>query len=180
MCAGCSTKSTPRSAVISTGSFRRCATCGDPIEADREVCNAGHPPPFVVRADTVERLDATGLPVGMFPSAEFTSHTVWLAAGDALLLYTDGIIETRSETGDDYGIGRLASLSVSASRRPQALIDACLHSVAAFRGTPVADDDLTVVADSRNGRFRCARRVGRSFVIFVCFVVAASAVSSPA
>jgi hypothetical protein len=41
-----------------------------------EVCNAGHPPPLLVRADEIERLDATGLPIGMFCSERFVGSAL--------------------------------------------------------------------------------------------------------
>jgi phosphoserine phosphatase RsbU/P len=114
-----------------------------------EVCNAGHPPPFLVRAGEVARLDATGLPIGMFCSGRFTSRIVQLEPGETLLLYTDGLLEAQNATGVEYGIERLAALAASANRQPKATVDACLRDLAAFRGAPGADDDLTILAVRR-------------------------------
>ena len=114
-----------------------------------EICNAGHPPPFLVHGDEVVRLDATGLPIGMFCSGRFPSRVVRLAPGDTLLLYTDGLLEAQNAMGVEYGIERLAALAASVNRRPKAAVDACLRDLAAFRGAPGADDDLTILAISR-------------------------------
>ena len=114
-----------------------------------EICNAGHPPPLLIRGGEIERLDATGLPIGMFSSVTFSSRIVRLAPGDLLLLYTDGLSEAQNAAGDGYGIDRLSVRAASANRRPQAIIDACVRDAAAFRGAPGFADDVTMLAVSR-------------------------------
>ena len=114
-----------------------------------ELCNAGHPPPLLVHAGEIVRLDATGLPIGMFCSERFYSRIVRLAPRDTLLLYTDGLLEAQNATGVEYGIERLVALAASADRQPKATVHACLRDLAAFRGAPGAEDDLTILAISR-------------------------------
>jgi len=114
-----------------------------------EICNAGHPPPLLLHAGDVVRLDATGLPIGLFCSERFSSRIVRLVPGDTLLLYTDGLLEAQNASGVEYGIERLAALAASAKRQPAALVDACVCDLAAFRGARGADDDLTILAVSR-------------------------------
>jgi GAF domain-containing protein len=73
-----------------------------------EVCNAGHPPLSIRRADgTVEELPyADGPPLGV--SSHGRRHlTVPFGVGDTLLAYTDGLVERRDE-GLDTGLERLA------------------------------------------------------------------------
>ena len=118
-----------------------------------EICNAGHPPPLVVRGggrgETL-RLDATGLPIGMFCSESFTSQTVRLEHGETLLLYTDGLLETRNSSGVEYGIERLAALSVAAATLDsKSTVAACLGDLASFRGAVPSTDDLTIMAVRR-------------------------------
>ena len=117
---------------------------------DIEVCNAGHPPPLVVRAREIMRLGADGLPVGMFCSERFSSQSVQLERGETLLLYTDGLLETRNPSGVEYGIDRLCALAASAATvEPKALVDGCLRDLASYRGTAASSDDLTVMAVRR-------------------------------
>lgn len=114
-----------------------------------EICNAGHPPPLLVHAGEIIRLDATGLPIGMFCSERFSSRIVQLARGDTLLLYTDGLLEAQNAIGVEYGIERLAALAAAANRQPKVVVDACLRDLAGFRGVPGVDDDLTILAIGR-------------------------------
>ena len=60
-------------------------------------CNAGHPPPLLMRVDgTVELLDReSDLLVGLQPDVARADHEVTLRPGEAVLLYTDGLVETR-------------------------------------------------------------------------------------
>jgi sigma-B regulation protein RsbU (phosphoserine phosphatase) len=112
-----------------------------------EICNAGHPPPLLMRAGAITPLDATGLPIGMFCSEQFSSRTERLAPGDTLLLYTDGLIEARNPAREDYGAERLCIFAASAGHlRPQAVVDACVHDVREFSAARVLTDDLTLMA----------------------------------
>jgi sigma-B regulation protein RsbU (phosphoserine phosphatase) len=115
-----------------------------------EVCNAGHPPPLVIRANGIMRLDADGLPIGMFCSESFSSHIVQLEPGETLLLYTDGLLETQNSDGVEYGIDRLIALAASGAKlEPKAIVDACVGNLASFRGTATTTDDLTIMAVRR-------------------------------
>jgi serine phosphatase RsbU (regulator of sigma subunit) len=71
------------------------------------------------------------------------------AAGDVLLLYTDGLIEAEDADGADYGTDRLHALAASTTRSPRALVDACVRDVVAFHGGARLQDDLTLLAVSR-------------------------------
>ena len=118
---------------------------------EMEVANAGHPPPLVVRADgAIERIDATGLPVGMFSSESFSSTTVRLAPGETLLLYTDGLLEAEDARGEQYGIARLCALAASAGALgARELVDRCGRDLASFRDPRGSRDDLTNLAVRR-------------------------------
>ncbi len=113
------------------------------------ICNAGHPPPLHITAGGVARIDATGLPIGMFSSGHFTSRAVRLAPGDTLLLYTDGLLEAQNAAGMEYGLDRLCALAAAQRRPSQAMVDACRRDLASFRDVRTAADDLTILAVSR-------------------------------
>ena len=64
------------------------------------LASAGHPPALVVRADgTVDACHAPGTLLGITGAPEFADVETVLGPGDALVLYTDGLIEARSPDG---------------------------------------------------------------------------------
>lgn len=66
--------------------------------------NAGHNAPIVRRANgTTESLEAGGLPLGIDADATYVTGEVSLQAGDALIFYTDGVIEAFDERGEEFG-----------------------------------------------------------------------------
>lgn len=69
---------------------------------------AGHPHPLLVRAHgAITPLTEGGLPVGMFAHAEVRAQTFSLAAGERLLLYSDGILDCPDPAGTAFGPERL-------------------------------------------------------------------------
>ena len=112
-----------------------------------EVCNAGHPPPLVIRGEEVRPLRATALPVGLFSNEQFASETIRLSPGDTLLFYTDGLSEAQDADGSDYGIDRLQRLACSSGRMlVKDLVGTCRDDLRRFRGSRAAADDLTIMA----------------------------------
>lgn len=110
---------------------------------------AGHPPPLWSHAETrtVTPLDAEGPIIGLLESPEFEERTVQLAAGDAILLYTDGVIECANATRSLFGKQRLSDLLLSSSAVPSSSIIAHLDAaLAAHRGDEPFGDDVTAVA----------------------------------
>ncbi|WP_406462852.1 SpoIIE family protein phosphatase [Streptomyces sp. NBC_00111] len=85
-----------------TGDPRYCTAIFGILEPDGdtvtvELASGGHPPALVLRRDGRADYLPTpgGLLVGILPTARFASARTTLAAGDTLLLYTDGLTEAR-------------------------------------------------------------------------------------
>jgi phosphoserine phosphatase RsbU/P len=115
-----------------------------------EICNAGHCPPLLVRAEGVTCIDATGLPVGMFCRERYTVEKIQLAPGESLFMYTDGLSEARNRADDEYGTERLSRLiSAHHDLASQAMIEACREDLAAFQAGVQKTDDLTIMAIRR-------------------------------
>jgi sigma-B regulation protein RsbU (phosphoserine phosphatase) len=121
-----------------------------------ELCNAGHCPPLLIQAGEVTRLEATGLPLGLFSEGQYSVETVRLRPGDSLLLYTDGLTEARNVADEEYGEERLTNLAGKRKTpRPRPLVDACLDDLATFLSGVPLKDDLTLMAIGRtNGSLR--------------------------
>jgi DNA-binding NarL/FixJ family response regulator len=69
----------------------------EPATGTVRYCNAGHSPPYVLRAQggTEHALRPTGIALGVLEDWEWKQETVQLAEGDLLLLYTDGVVEAK-------------------------------------------------------------------------------------
>ncbi len=115
-----------------------------------EICNAGHVPPLVVRPGGIERIPPTGIPIGMFCEARFAVSGLRLARRETMLLYTDGVNETRAPGGEEYGIERLIGLlERHRDRSPAELVAACVTDLRRFRRDAPLTDDLTLLAIRR-------------------------------
>lgn len=73
----------------------------DPAAGRVRYASAGHPPALMVRRDgAVERLGATGIPLGIFTEIVFEERDLPFEVGDVLFAYTDGLSEAESPAGD--------------------------------------------------------------------------------
>jgi sigma-B regulation protein RsbU (phosphoserine phosphatase) len=121
----------------------------DPDSRRLVYCSGGHDAPVLLRADgTLRTLTEGGLPVGAFDFGTYGEEEVVLEDGDLLLLYTDGLTETRRPDADEeYGAGRLGDFL-----RAHGDLDVCDllpqldTELQRFRGRREADDDITLVA----------------------------------
>lgn len=75
------------------------------------LCQAGHPTPFIIRADgELSCVGEGGMPVGLFEDADYQDSDFTLDIGDRLYLYSDGIIECENHLQELYGEQRLQAL----------------------------------------------------------------------
>jgi sigma-B regulation protein RsbU (phosphoserine phosphatase) len=121
----------------------------DPATGEINYCNAGHNPPLLVRASgEVETLPAGGLILGILPVANYDEGRCRLEPGDTVVLYSDGVTEAATPSGDDFGETRLADVvKKSPALRAPAMVQAIFDEVTAFtEGAPPADDITVVVA----------------------------------
>src|SRR5262249_382167 len=73
----------------------------DPTQGKLDYCSAGHPPALLLRANgELESLSDGGMLLGVTPGASYVNGSVKLSSGDALLIYSDGIVESRNKAGD--------------------------------------------------------------------------------
>ena len=114
---------------------------------DIEICNAGHLAPLHLHDGHVTPIPATGLPLGMFCSERYSSTKIQTGKGDRLLLYTDGLSESRNRDDVEYGKDRLQLiLNQLHSESTEVLVKTVLQDAHMFaQGTPVTDD-LTLMA----------------------------------
>jgi sigma-B regulation protein RsbU (phosphoserine phosphatase) len=114
-------------------------------------CNAGHNPPLVISSGAgpqgIRRLEAGGPIVGLFEAATFDEETVQLAQGDWLIVFSDGVSEAMSASGDEYGESRIVTVvEKHKDLEPRQLLEALFADVRDFaRGAPQSDDITAMV-----------------------------------
>ncbi len=102
--------------------------------------NAGHNAPIVFDSGSARSLEATGLPLGLFPEATYTTNTALLPPGRALLLFTDGLTDSISgENAEDGLRDALADYSEKTMQAIKSLIDPQFN-----------EDDVTILLVKRD------------------------------
>lgn len=115
-------------------------------DGDLHYCNAGHNPPFLLTKDGVKRLEAGGTVMGLFDHGHYDTGRERVAAGDMLLLFSDGVTEAENADGEELGDDRLAaSLQRAAGRPARQVVDLVQRDLAAFCGPAAARDDVTLM-----------------------------------
>ncbi|MDK9500926.1 SpoIIE family protein phosphatase [Streptomyces katrae] len=138
---------------ITAGLDQTIATCVyaayNPHLSRCRIALAGHPPPVLIRSGQApELLDLpAGVPLGAggLGGAPYETIPLDLIPGDRLVLYTDGLIETRDEALDDR-LDLLLTLLTDPDLPPEATCDRLL---AALRHPDAADDVALVIAQVR-------------------------------
>lgn len=106
------------------------------------VASAGHPPPVVVEGSTASLADLRPAPPLGAPPADPVTWTATLSPGDAVVLYTDGLVEDRQRPIAD-GLQLLVEAAAAApSTHAEALAD---HVLAALSGEDRGDDVALMV-----------------------------------
>jgi sigma-B regulation protein RsbU (phosphoserine phosphatase) len=109
-------------------------------------CNAGHNPPLLIRPSGMERLETGGLILGLFEHATFEQDTLCVAPGDILVIFSDGVTEALSASGEEYGEERLLECAIQFREKSVAdLLEGILASVRQFTAGAVQSDDVTAL-----------------------------------
>jgi len=114
--------------------------------------NAGHPKPFLVRANgELQLLDSTGLPLGMLEPASYEVKSVQLEPGDKIVLFSDGLSEAQNAAGDYFDRRVLGeTLQDNAAASCTELHAKLIEAVEYFgEGTEVSDDITALVVEYR-------------------------------
>ncbi|HUI74276.1 MAG TPA: PP2C family protein-serine/threonine phosphatase [Candidatus Acidoferrum sp.] len=76
----------------------------DPATRRLTYVNAGHNAPVIRRKNgDIERMEASGLPLGVEKQATYEVASIELASGDALIFFTDGVVDASNERGEEFG-----------------------------------------------------------------------------
>lgn len=112
--------------------------------------NAGHPAPLLVSRETVQMLDRGGFVLGPLPEVKLKRGFAILNPGDALILYSDGILERQNRYGVPFEMERLKNLVIEYQHlSADELMNLIIKSVYNFGDKSKWKDDATVVVVKR-------------------------------
>ncbi len=121
----------------------------EPSSGKLRYVSAGHNPALLRRADgTVEKLESTGVPMGMFPNATWRETSLELEPQDLLCVYTDGVTEALNADEEEFGMERLAGLLDA--EPPDVICGRVFDAVGSFAAdVPQYDETLLLVKRTR-------------------------------
>ncbi len=118
----------------------------DPESGRLTYSNGGHDAPLLVRPDGASELLPTtrGVALGVAPGLEFSSNTVQLEPGDAVVLYTDGVTEAMNGDGDQFGVERMHEVfAANPPKDSEQATQTMFEAVKSFMGDTPQFDDIT-------------------------------------
>ncbi len=119
------------------------------------MANAGHEPPLLVPRDgsPIVALEGSGPLLGAFPSLDLVETVTRLAPGDTAVLYTDGVTDARSSSGEHFGDDRLlAAIEAARGGSAASLVESITGAVDRFQGGTPPADDVTLLVIARRTR----------------------------
>lgn len=124
----------------------------DPLTGIIEYANAGHNLPLLFRGDTqqIEKLAKGGIALGVVEEEKYIRHHLQLDKKDTLLLYTDGVTEAFSASGEQFSESRLINaLQENRYSSASELLESLEDLINIFRKGEPPSDDLTMLAIHR-------------------------------
>ncbi len=117
----------------------------DPATGDVVYVNAGHNVPILrKKSGAVERLEAGGMPVGIFAESPYPVGTTRLEGGDWLVIFTDGVVEAVNGKDEEYSEPELIRLvDRESGSAPAELLRALLADLDGHVGNTPQHDDIT-------------------------------------
>lgn len=118
----------------------------DPVNGTLTYANGGHNEPLLVHADgSSELLPPTGgVAAGVMSDFQYNSGSVRLSAGDAVVLYTDGVTEAMNPNDEEYGVEQLLRLFAEGPRSSaKQTNEAVFQAVSEFAEGTAQSDDIT-------------------------------------
>ena len=124
----------------------------DPATGDVVYVNAGHNVPILrKKSGVVERLEAGGIPIGIFAESPYQMGTSRLENGDWLVIFTDGIVEAENAKTEEYGEPELIRLvDRESASAPAEMLRKMLAELDRFVGNTPQHDDMTCLLLKRS------------------------------
>ncbi|WP_173468316.1 SpoIIE family protein phosphatase [Fibrobacter succinogenes] len=115
--------------------------------------NAGHEKPIIVTGKDMRYLSMTAnVPIGIVEGKEYKTQKADIAAGDMILLYTDGLTEAMNAGEELFGLKRIENAICGVGFvDPKQLLDTMRRTVSVFVNGAEQSDDLTMLVIKYKG-----------------------------
>ncbi|HTY11032.1 MAG TPA: SpoIIE family protein phosphatase [Bacteroidota bacterium] len=128
----------------------------DVVTGELVISRAGHCPMLYATATSIEYITPTGMGLGLSVGSVFEDsleeRRIKLSPGDVCVFYTDGVTESRSAAGEEFGYERLKNvLQENRSRSAEEIKEEIIQRVWSYTDAQGYDDDLTVFVVKWNG-----------------------------
>ena len=110
--------------------------------------NAGHEPPILIRpTGDLERLQTSGFPIGMFGRVGYASTELQVEAGSHIVIFTDGLADALSPSGEEFGDERLIDCcrGLAGALSAEQLVERLMQAAGSWSAGAEQFDDTTVV-----------------------------------
>lgn len=116
-----------------------------------KLCQAGHPYPILLKSnEKIKLVGPGGFPIGMLPNLDYEEIEIDFNICDRLILYSDGITESRNKEGKQFSEKRLMNhLMENRNLTLEDLVASIKHALCAWRGRNEFDDDVSILAIER-------------------------------
>jgi len=124
----------------------------DPATGDMVYVNAGHNVPILrKKLGPLERLEAGGIPIGIFAESRYQVGTTRIEGGDWLVIFTDGVVEAVNGKDEEYGEPALIRLvDRESGSAPAELLRSLLADLDGHVGNTPQHDDITCLLLKRS------------------------------
>lgn len=119
----------------------------DPFSYELTIANAGMVQPYLRTEGQWDFVDVGGYPLGSSQEARYATKTVKLDPGTAMILFSDGIVESMDRKGEFFGFERLELLlgGIDKDASAQEMLKQIVDAVNTHLGEEVPQDDITVM-----------------------------------
>jgi serine phosphatase RsbU (regulator of sigma subunit) len=122
----------------------------DTNTGEMRFANAGHEFPFLTGAGGARALEESGIVLGCMEDFEYPEHRCEIPRGGALVVFTDGVTDSETRAGENYGSERLRRvLEANAGASARDMCRRVIEDVRGF-GDGENQDDLTLVVLTRH------------------------------
>ncbi len=108
-------------------------------------CNAGHPPPLLLRDGKITELASDNMVLGINPDEQYRQSFVDLKSGDRLLIYTDGVTDAMNYQKEPFGKKRLTDSYLRSGETAELISQGILWDLRKFVGISKRTDDVTMI-----------------------------------